>query len=127
MAMKQADRRAFARETCHKKGLAAENLAERFLEAKRYQILARRYRNRAGEIDLIAKRGEHLAFIEVKGRKTHEDAAWSVLPRQQARIALAAECFLDEHREFSECSASFDVVLVSPTEGLAHIEQAFLA
>jgi putative endonuclease len=114
-------------QTSYKAGVAAECDAKGFLEAKDYRILAQRYKTKGGEIDLVAKRGDHLAFVEVKGRKTHEQAAWAILPRQQARIAIAAEVFLGEHAELAHCSASFDVILVSPGEGCSHIEQAFLA
>jgi putative endonuclease len=108
-------------------GIAAESRAKGLLESKNYQILAQRYKTRGGEIDIVAKRGDHLAFVEVKGRKTHEEAAYAILPRQQARIAMAAEVFLGEHAELAHCSASFDVILVAPSRGCAHIEQAFLA
>jgi len=108
-------------------GIEAECSARRLLESKSYRILAQRYKTKAGEIDLVARRGDHLAFVEVKQRKTQDEAAWSIAPRQQARIAMAAEVFLGEHAALAECSASFDVVLVSPSEGCAHIEQAFLA
>jgi len=114
-------------QTSYAAGVAAECRARGLLESKDYSILAQRYKTKGGEIDLVAKRGDHLAFIEVKGRKTHEEAAYAVLPRQQARIALAAEIFLGEHSELAHCSASFDVILVSPNRGCAHIEQAFLA
>jgi putative endonuclease len=113
--------------TSYKRGVAAESRAKGFLEAKEYRILAHRYKTKGGEIDLVAKRGDHLAFVEVKGRKTHDEAAWAVLPRQQARIAIAAEVFLGEHAELAHCSASFDVILVAPGQGCSHIEQAFLA
>jgi putative endonuclease len=113
--------------TSYKRGVAAECCAKGFLEAKDYLILAQRYKTKGGEIDLVAKRGDHLAFVEVKGRKTHEEAAWAIFPRQQARIAAAAEVFLGEHSELAYSSASFDVILVAPDEGCSHIEQAFLA
>jgi len=108
-------------------GVAAEMRAKLLLEAKSYRILAERYKTKGGEIDLVAQRGDHLAFVEVKFRRTQEEAAYAVLPRQQARIATAAEVFLGEHAGLSHESASFDVILVSPTQGLFHIEQAFLA
>jgi putative endonuclease len=111
----------------HARGVAAERDAKTLLEGKRYSIIAQRYKTKAGEIDLIARRGDHLAFVEVKRRKSHEDAAHAVTARQQARIALAAELFLGERGDLSQCSMSFDVVLVSPNRGCAHIEQAFLA
>jgi len=113
--------------TSYKRGVAAESRAKGFLEAKDYRILAHRYKTKGGEIDLVARRGDHLAFVEVKGRKTHEQAAWAILPRQQARIAIAAEVFLGDHSELAHCSASFDVILVAPDEECSHIEQAFLA
>jgi putative endonuclease len=119
--------RSSSTRTSYETGIAAECRAKGLLESKNYRILAERYKTKGGEIDLVAKRGDHLAFVEVKGRKTHEEAAYAVLPRQQARIALAAEIFLGEHSELSHCSASFDVILVSPGRGCAHIEQAFLA
>jgi putative endonuclease len=117
----------FATPTSYAAGMAAEWSARGLLESKDYRILAHRYKTKGGEIDLVAKRGDHLAFVEVKRRKTQEEAAYAVLPRQQARIALAAEIFLGEHSELAHCSASFDVILISPKQGCAHIEQAFLA
>ncbi len=117
----------FPTPTAYATGVAAESSARGLLESKDYRILAHRYKTKGGEIDLVAKRGDHLAFVEVKRRKTQEEAAYAVVPRQQARIAVAAEIFLGEHSELSHCSASFDVILVTPNRGCAHIEQAFLA
>jgi putative endonuclease len=108
-------------------GIAAESDARALLEEKNYDIIAQRYKTKAGEIDLIAKRGDHLAFVEVKRRKTHDEAAHAVTPRQQMRIVSAAEVFLSEREDLSQCSMSFDVVLVSSKRSCAHIEQAFLA
>jgi putative endonuclease len=117
----------FPAPTAHATGMAAERRAKGLLESKNYHILAHRYKTKGGEIDLVAKRGDHLAFVEVKRRKTQEEAAYAIQPRQQARIAVAAEIFLGEHLELAHCSASFDVILISPKQGCAHIEQAFLA
>lgn len=116
-----------SRRSSYRTGLAAESRAKDLLEAKNYRILAQRYKTTAGEIDLIAQRGEHLAFVEVKRRKTEDEAAWSILPSQQRRIASTAELFLAGHAEFSQYSASFDVVFVTPEKGCTHIEHAFLA
>ena len=120
-------RRRSSSQSSYAIGVAAECCARQLLESKSYRILAQRYKTKGGEIDLVAMRGDHLAFVEVKQRKSQDEAAWSIAPRQQARIAMAAEIFLGEHAAFAQCSASFDVVLVSPTQGCAHIEQAFLA
>jgi putative endonuclease len=125
--MSVENRRRFQRPTAHATGVTAESWAKGLLESKDYRILAHRYKTKGGEIDLVARRGDHLAFVEVKRRKTEEEAAYAIEPRQQARIAVAAEVFLGEHSELAHCSASFDAILVTPNRRCVHIEQAFLA
>src|ERR1043166_1212112 len=67
-------------------GISAESRAAAFLFAKGYRTLAKRFRTPHGEIDLIVRRRNLLAFVEVKARATLDDAAFAVTPRQQARI-----------------------------------------
>jgi putative endonuclease len=71
--------------------------AAAFLLAKGYRIAARRWRSAAGEIDIVARRGNLLIFVEVKARSTFDDAAYLVTPRQKQRIAAAAAIWLAEH------------------------------
>src|ERR1700760_4881707 len=71
-------------------GISAEGRAAAFLFAKGYRILAKRFRSPHGEIDLIVRRRNLLAFVEVKARATLDEAAFAVTPRQQARIIDAA-------------------------------------
>ena len=59
--------------------------------AKGYRILAKRFRTPYGEIDLVARRRNLLAFVEVKARARLDDAAYAVTPRQQRRIIDAAQ------------------------------------
>jgi putative endonuclease len=72
-------------------GLTAETKAAALLLAKGYRIVARRWRSPVGEIDLVARRGRVLAFVEVKARGSHHDAAYAVTLRQQRRIIAAAQ------------------------------------
>src|SRR5436305_6206345 len=72
-------------------GLSAEARAAAYLIAKGYRILAMRFRSPYGEIDIVARRRNLLAFVEVKARATLDDAAWAVTPRQQQRIINAAQ------------------------------------
>src|SRR6201987_4237721 len=83
-------------------GLSAETRAAAYLMAKGYRILAKRFRTPHGEIDIIAKRRNLLAFVEVKARSTLDDAAFAVTPRQQARIIDAAQAWLPPHPEYAE-------------------------
>lgn len=115
-----------SRRAAERRGHRAEALAALLLRAKGYRILDKRFRSRAGEIDLVARRWKRLAFVEVKIRETAGDAAWAVTPRQQARIIRAAEHWLAiRGATGGDLDMSFDVVLVAPWGWPRHIESAF--
>jgi len=111
-------------------GRLGEHLAERYLKGLRYKIVAKNYRSRAGEIDIIAWDGRTLVFVEVKARSnfyfgTPEEG---VGRRKQRRILEAARIYIAENRLFDvECR--FDVVAVTLWEGrepqVEHIKGAF--
>lgn len=77
-------------------GNSAEYLAERFLIEKGYQILDRQFLTRLGEIDLIAKDGDEVVFVEVKARRTTEFGypEESVTPQKLRKIGMTAELYL---------------------------------
>ena len=79
-----------ARRQAEARGRWAEWLAMVWLAAKGYRLLDHRARTAAGEIDLVARRGEYLVFIEVKARATRAEALDSIGPRQRGRITRAA-------------------------------------
>ncbi len=72
-------------------GLKAEKTAAWFLRLKGYRIIAERYRNHYGEIDLLAVRGKMLVAVEVKARKSFAECAISVPPQKQQKIMRALE------------------------------------
>jgi putative endonuclease len=115
------------RQVAFKLGLSAESRAAALLIAKGFRIAARRFRCSAGEIDIVAKRGALLIFVEVKARALLDDAAWSVTERQKRRIALAAAAWLAAHPEDSGYDMRFDAVLVAPRSLPQHIPSAFEA
>src|SRR5438128_7528677 len=106
-------------------GLSAESRAAAYLVAKGYRIVARRFRSPVGEIDIVARRRGVLVFVEVKARNTIDDAALSLLHRQQQRIAAAAGAWLAAHPEDAESDVRFDAVLVAPGKIPRHIPAAF--
>ena len=106
-------------------GISAEGRAAAFLIAKGYRILARRFRTPHGEIDLIARRRNVIAFIEVKARDNLDDAAYAVTPRQQARIIAAAQIWLMAHPEHAEYDLRFDAMLIAPRRLPRHVMAAF--
>lgn len=106
-------------------GLSAEAAASAALEAAGWTVKARRHRTAAGEIDLIAERAGLLAFVEVKARPTLADAAWSLGPKQRARLLAAAEIVIAEHPEWGPAGIRFDVLLVDAAGAVRRIEDAF--
>jgi putative endonuclease len=113
------------RVTSFQTGLSAERRACLYLIAKGYRILARRYRTPHGEIDVVAKRRTTLVFAEVKARNSLDEAAYSVTPRQQQRIATAASLWLAAHPDHANLDCRFDVILIAPRRLPRHLEAAF--
>jgi putative endonuclease len=104
-------------------GKTGEDLACAELERRGYEIIARRYRQRGGEIDIIAKDGATWVFVEVKARDSHEfgEAAEAVTPYKRRRIArLAMDYVTREH--LSNCPCRFDVVAIHFDDGETRIE-----
>ena len=100
--------------TSYQVGLYSEFLARMYLRLHGYKILNKRYvtgkRTNRAEIDIIAKRGKTIVFIEVKCRK-NISAAWdAITPKQSARLRRAAETFLINNKWMGD--ARFDVIAV---------------
>jgi len=100
----------------NRRGEAAEDLVADFLERQGLKILERNYRCRFGEIDLVARSGELLVFVEVRARKSEAfgGAAGSITATKRRRIVAAARHFLATHKVDRACR--FDVVLVRGSE-----------
>jgi len=113
------------RQVAFQLGLSAESRAAVLLIAKGYRIVARRWRSPVGEIDIVARRRNTLVFVEVKARARLDDAAESVIARQQRRIVAAAEIWLADHPDDIASDIRFDVVLVAPKSLPRHIQAAF--
>ena len=108
-----------------RRGRRAEGLAILALSLAGYRILARNLRNSLGEIDIVARRGRSIAFIEVKSRADWGSAAEAILARQRRRIARAAAGFLASRPELAAHQARFDVILIVPWRWPRHITDAW--
>ncbi len=118
------------RETARDSGRRGEEEAVAYLAKKGYSILERNYRYGHGEIDIIARAGDVLVFIEVKRRATRrfggpEDA---VTPWKRAQIRRIAAGYLAE-RGIEDCECRCDVIAIDALPGrppvLRHITDAF--
>lgn len=97
----------------HHLGLVAELFVALIYIFKFHKILAWRYKTKAGEIDLICKRGKRLIFVEVKARRTNIDDQF-FRPGQKRRIQNAASIFMQRHPEYQQYDYRFDLVVVRP-------------
>jgi len=104
-------------------GKESELLAVRYLKKNGYKILEQNYRNKIGEIDIIAKEKETLVFVEVKARKTHifGNPKWAVTPKKQRKISMVALYYLKITKQ-THVKARFDVVALSSLTDNPQIE-----
>lgn len=113
--------------TNYAKGIGAEDMAARYLEAQGYTIIARRYKTKWGEIDLIARDAEILCFIEVKIRQTEAQALEAITLRARRRIEQSALFFLTQHPEYEGFTLRFDVIAVTRPFKILHLDNAWQA
>lgn len=106
-------------------GRLAESLCAWHLRFRGYRILARRFRSPLGEIDIVARRGNTLAVVEVKARADAAQAMDSLGPRQRGRIQRAAEVFIAARPALAGMDVRFDVMVVTPWRPPDHIMDAW--
>lgn len=119
------DTRHVKRRRAEKRGHAAEYWAALYLMLKGYRILALRYRTPLGEIDLIARRKDVVAFIEVKARRSENGAVDAVSSQSQRRIRASADLWLARRKDAHLLSLRFDIVAVLPRRLPVHFIDAF--
>lgn len=107
------------------RGLEAENLAARALQREGWDILGRRVRTEAGEIDLLAQREGLMSVVEVKARQRLVDAAGALTLRQRQRLFNATEIVLAEHPEWGPEGVRFDLIVVDAANSVRRIKDAF--
>ena len=109
----------------YKKGLWAEYMAALIFTLKGYRVLKLRYKTPVGEIDLVAKRGKQIVFVEVKNRARLDDALQAVTPKMARRIHKAAGHYIahDKTARGQElaCSYRFDLLAVSGMFSWRHV------
>jgi putative endonuclease len=106
-------------------GLHAEAAIAAHYDRRGADIAARRWRGRGGEIDLVAREGDTLVFIEVKRSRTHSDAAARIGARQIARLHAAAEEYIGTEPSGLDTAMRFDVALVDGQGRIDVLENAF--
>lgn len=105
-----------SRASAERWGRQAERIAGWWLRLKGWSILARRVRTRAGEVDIVARRGRMVAFVEVKARASAAALDLAIDERRLARVAAAAESLAADYLRPGD-DMRIDVLLLAP--GLA--------
>ena len=112
------------RQLAEKRGREGETRAALWLAAKGWRILAKRVKTPRGEIDLIARRGTLVAFIEVKWRRSREQLDQAIDEYRLTRVAAAVECVAHEYAQNGE-DIRIDVILLAPGTLPRHIANAW--
>ena len=113
------------RQIAEQSGREGERRAAFWLRAKGWRILAERVKTPRGEIDLIAKRGSVVAFVEVKWRRKSGDLDLAIDEHRLSRVAAAVECVAHQYAIHGE-DIRVDVILLAPGALPRHIANAWM-
>ena len=113
--------------TTYQYGLWAEFLSAWFLRLRGYRILACRYKTPVGEVDIIARRKNVLVFVEVKARRSLDEATFSLSPRMQNRITRAAQYYVSQHPQCANMFMRFDLLAFAPLFRFRHLDNAWMS
>ena len=108
------------------RGAVGENEAGSYLESQGYSVLARNFRTRRGEVDLVARKGRRLAFVEVKSWASYQadSLEYAIGAWKRRRIVEVSRSYLQLHPQPDDVRIAFDVILLR--EGrVNHIQDAF--
>ena len=119
---RQADNK---RLNAEKRGRRAELFAAIALQLKGYRIRARRFKTKAGEVDLIAQKGDLIVLVEVKARPTLMQAHEAISHTSGNRIAAAGDIWLSQQRGAARLSIRHDLIAVLPRRWPIHVPNAF--
>ncbi len=113
------------RQAAEAAGRRGERIAAWWLRLKGWRILARRVRTPAGEVDLVARKGNVVAFVEVKARATDAELDFAIDQRRLARVAAAAEVLMPRFAGPGD-DIRVDVLLIARGAMPRHIENAWI-
>ena len=112
-------------QTNYERGHKAEDRMAWYLRCKGYRIIDKRFKTPVGEIDIIAKKGGALIFVEVKYRQNTVALGEAISVKNRRRVEKAAQLFCQKHR-LSNQQWRFDAILLAPKKWPHHIKQAWI-
>jgi putative endonuclease len=112
------------RAEAERRGRRAETLAAWWLRLQGWRIVARRLRTPVGEVDLVARRGRTITFVEVKARHDEEGLALAIDRQRLVRVARAAEALVPRYARSGE-DVRIDVILIAPRRLPRHLKNVW--
>lgn len=112
------------RQAAERRGRTAETIAAWWLRLRGWRIVGRRIRTRLGEVDLVARRGRTVAFVEVKARASDAELDLAIDHQRLRRVAAAANALAPRYAEGGE-DIRIDVILLCPWRRPRHIANAW--
>ena len=123
--MKRPSRATSDRKAAENRGREGERRAAWWLWLRGWRILDRRVRTPAGEVDLVVRKGNLVAFVEVKTRATDPELDFAIDERRLRRVAAAAEYLMSRYAGPGD-DIRVDVILIAPGKLPRHIENAWM-
>ena len=116
-----------SRRGAERRGHKGEMLAVWWLRLKGYRIVARRFKTKLGEIDIIARRRNVVAMVEVKARTTLPEAMDAIDHQTMRRIEAAGDLWLAKQRDYARINIRYDLIAILPKRLPVHVESLFFA
>lgn len=108
------------------RGRRGETIAAWYLRCKGWRIVATRARVHGGEVDIVARRGRTLAFVEVKWRSTSEALTFAIDERRLRRVAVAAQTLIEKYATPKDVTR-IDVILLAPGRWPHHLVNVWMS
>jgi putative endonuclease len=116
-----------SRQRAEQRGHKGETMAVWWLRLKGYRIIARRFKTKLGEVDIIARRRDVVAMVEVKARATLLEAMDAVDHSTMRRIEAAGDLWLAKQRDHARLNIRYDLIAILPRKLPVHVESLFHA
>lgn len=115
------------KQAAYQKGLKAEEFAAHYLRQQGYNVLEMRYKTKYGEIDILASKRMLLAAVEVKSRKTIEEALYALSAQSRQRIQNSLMSFIADNPDYQNYDLRFDLFAYQSENSFEYLDNAWFA
>lgn len=113
------------RQDAERRGHRGEWIAAWYLRFKGYRIVAKRFKTKGGEVDIIARKKDLIIMVEVKARPSVLEAMDAITATAERRIEAAGDIWLARQKDFAKLSVRYDLVAIVPKQWPVHVERLF--